>query len=388
VTLRQARESLSAHLAEQRVLLASRTAQRDETLRDLARMRNDLASAEAEAARLTQESTGLTLREAALTESCDRVRQSVSSLHGDEEARQAAVVELLEARAGAQEAIHQLEETLRAKRREETDLGEQIAGFSARRGELKTVMTHLEQSLWEDQNVSLPELRERFAEVNWDVEAAQTELEELRARLVELGPANLGALEEYEALCQRHEFLTSQATDLTNSVASLRRAIVEVNKTIQTLFDTALATVNYHFDAYWRRLIGGGGAELRLVNPPEGEEEVEPGVEMILKIPGKRATILSLLSGGERALAALALLLALFTTRPSPFCVLDEVDAPLDDANVERFVTVLKEMAQTTQFIVITHNKRTIETADILYGITGEEEGVSKVISVRMVGAA
>ena len=388
VTLRQARESLSAHLAEHRVLLASRTAQRDETLRDLSRMRNDLTSAEAEAARLTQESTGLTLREAALTESCDQVRQSVSSLHGDEEARQAAVVELLEARAGAQEAIHQLEETLRAKRREETGLGEQIADFSARRGELKTAMTHLEQSLWEDQNVSLPELRERFAEVNWDVEAAQTELEELRSRLVELGPANLGALEEYEALCQRHEFLTSQATDLTNSVASLRRAIVEVNKTIQTLFDTALATVNYHFDAYWRRLIGGGGAELRLVNPPEGEEEVEPGVEMILKIPGKRATILSLLSGGERALAALALLLALFTTRPSPFCVLDEVDAPLDDANVERFVTVLKEMAQTTQFIVITHNKRTIETADILYGITGEEEGVSKVISVRMVGAA
>jgi chromosome segregation protein len=249
-------------------------------------------------------------------------------------------------------------------------------------------MVHLEQSLWEDQNLSLPELRERFAEVAWEVDAAQTELEDLRGKLAELGPANLGALEEYEALCQRHEFLTTQATDLTNSVAALRRAIAEINKTIQALFDTALATVNRHFDGYWRRLIGGGSAELRLVSPPEGEEEAEPGVEMILKIPGKRATILSLLSGGERALAALALLLALFTTRPSPFCVLDEVDAPLDDANVERFVTVLKEMAQTTQFIVITHNKRTIAAADILYGITGEEEGVSKVISVRMKEAA
>jgi chromosome segregation protein len=385
---RQGREGLSAHLAEQRVLLASRTAQRDESLRDLARMRNDLDSAEAETARLTQESTDLTLREATLAEGCEELRQKVSSLHNDEVAAQAAVAELVEARAGAQQAIHELEETLRAKRHEETDLGEQVASLNARRGELKTAMVHLEQSLWEDQNLSLPELRERFAEVAWEVDAAQTELEDLRGKLAELGPANLGALEEYEALCQRHEFLTTQATDLTNSVAALRRAIAEINKTIQALFDTALATVNRHFDGYWRRLIGGGSAELRLVSPPEGEEEAEPGVEMILKIPGKRATILSLLSGGERALAALALLLALFTTRPSPFCVLDEVDAPLDDANVERFVTVLKEMAQTTQFIVITHNKRTIAAADILYGITGEEEGVSKVISVRMKEAA
>jgi chromosome segregation protein len=267
-------------------------------------------------------------------------------------------------------------------------LGEEIAALTTRRGELKTAMTHLEQTLWEEHNVSLPELRERFAEVTWEIEAAQTELESLRAKLVELGPANLGALEEYEALCQRHDFLTSQAADLTNSVASLRQAIAEINKTIQALFDSTLTTVNQHFDHYWRRLIGGGSAQLRLVEPAEGEEDAEPGVEMLLKIPGKRATVLSLLSGGERALAALALLLALFTARPSPFCLLDEVDAPLDDVNVERFVAVLKEMSQTAQFLVITHNKRTIEAANILYGVTMEEEGVSKVISVRMKAAA
>jgi chromosome segregation protein len=171
-------------------------------------------------------------------------------------------------------------------------------------------------------------------------------------------------------------------------VASLRQAIVEINKTIKTLFDSTLATVNRYFDHYWRRLIGGGSAELRLVQPAEGEEDEEPGVEMMLRIPGKRATILSLLSGGERALAALALLLALFAARPSPFCLLDEVDAPLDDANVERFVTLLEEMSQTAQFIVITHNKRTMEAADLLYGITMEEEGVSRVISVRMKAGA
>ncbi|MFA5028286.1 MAG: AAA family ATPase, partial [Candidatus Methylomirabilota bacterium] len=122
----------------------------------------------------------------------------------------------------------------------------------------------------------------------------------------------------------------------------------------------------------------------RLVEPEEGEVDTEPGVEMMIRIPGKRSTVLSLLSGGERALAALALLLALFAVRPSPFCVLDEVDAPLDDANVERLIVLLREMAEKSQFIVITHNKRTMEAADVLYGVTMEEEGVSKLISVRM----
>ncbi len=388
VSLRHARESTAAHLAEQRVILASRTARRDETLRDLARMRNELSAAEAETARLTQESADLASRQAEMAESCDRLRETLTSLHRDEEAHRTALVQEQEARAATQETIRQLEEMLRTKRHEEMELGEEIAALGTRRGELKTAMTHLEQSLWEEHNVSLPELRDRFAEATWEIEAAQKELETLRAKLVELGPANLGALEEYEALCQRHEFLTNQATDLTNSVASLRQAIAEINKTIQTLFDSTLVMVNQHFDHYWRRLIGGGNAQLRLVEPAEGEEDQEPGVEMILKIPGKRATILSLLSGGERALAALSLLLALFAARPSPFCLLDEVDAPLDDANVERFVSVVKEMSQTAQFLVITHNKRSMEAANILYGITMEEEGVSKVISVRMKAAA
>ena len=386
--LRQARESVTAHLAEQRVILASRTAQRDETFRDLTRMRNELAAAQAETAHLTQETADLESRQAGMAESCDRLRQALSSLHDDEEIRRTVLVQMQETRAATQEAVRQLEETLRAARHEETELGEQIAALGTRRGELKTAMTHLEQSLWEEQNVGLPELRERFAEATWEIEAAQAELETLRAKLVELGPANLGALEEYEALCQRHGFLTSQAADLTNSVASLRQAIAEINKTIQTLFDATLTTVSQHFDHYWQRLIGGGNAHLRLVEPAEGEEDQEPGVEMILKIPGKRATILSLLSGGERALAALSLLLALFAARPSPFCLLDEVDAPLDDANVERFVSLIKEMSQTAQFIVITHNKRSMEAADILYGVTMEEEGASKVISVRMKAAA
>ncbi len=386
--LRERREALSTHVGEQRVPLASRVAQRDETLRDLARMRHDQQTAETETARLQQELAELAHRQATLEETRRGLAEGLTGLHQDEGLRQVALVELQETRGTTQETIRHLEEELRAKRHEETAVAEEIAALGTRRGELKTAMTHLEESLWQDHNVSLPELRDRFAEVSWDVEAARAELEELRTKLAELGPANLGALEEYEALCQRHEFLTSQASDLTNAVASLRQAIAEINKTIKTLFDSTLATVNRHFDYYWRRLIGGGSAELRLVEPPEDEPDEEPGVEMMLRIPGKRATVLSLLSGGERALAALALLLALFATRPSPFCLLDEVDAPLDDANVDRFITVLREMAQASQCLVVTHNKRTMEAADLLYGITMEEEGVSRVISVRMMAAA
>jgi len=386
--LRRQRELLASQLGEKRVSLASRAAQRDETLRDLARMRKELEAAEQDVARLNQDLSDLTLQRAELEQTQERLRVSVTSLHQEEAIRRDALVQMQEARASTQESIREHEETLRTKRRDETELSDVIAELSTRRGELKTAMTHLEEGLWQDHGVSLPELRERFAEVAWELETARTELDELKGKLAELGPANLGALEEYQVLCQRHEFLTSQAADLTTSVASLRQAITETNKTIQTLFDSTLAVVNQHFDSHWRRLIGGGHAELRLVEPPEGETEEEAGVEMLLRIPGKRATVLSLLSGGERALAALALLLALFSTRPSPFCVLDEVDAPLDDSNVDRFVALLREMAHTSQFIVITHNKRTMEAADILYGVTMEEEGVSKLISVRMKAAA
>lgn len=388
--LRERRESLAARLAEQRVTLASRTAHRDETLRDLARMRHDLTVAEEETQRLTQESADLTARRSALEATQLELRERLTSLHQEEAMRQTTLLVAQEARTKGQGAIQALEEEFRTKRREETEATEQIAGLETRRSELKMAITHLEQDLQQDHMLGLPELRERFAETSLELEAARTELDALHAKLAEMGPANLGALEEYEALCQRHEFLTSQAADLTQSVASLRQAILEVNKTIETLFTSTLQAVNEQFDHYWRRLIGGGSAQLKLVDPPEGEDqaEAEAGVEMLVRIPGKRATVLSLLSGGERALAALSLLLALFAVRPSPFCVLDEVDAPLDDANVERFVSLLREMSQTSQFIVVTHNKRTMEAASILYGITMEEEGVSKVLSVRMKAAA
>lgn len=392
--LRERREESAGRLNDQRVALASRTARREETLRDLARMRQELQAAEEQVAHLTREAEELAARRTAHETERERLRESLTVLRRHEEERQGVLVRTQKARAAGQEAIAGLEDELRTKRHEEAALAAEVAALDARRSELKATITRLEQDLAESHGLGTAELRERFAVFGMEVEAAAAELEELRAKLAELGPANLGALEEYQALCQRHEFLTAQAEDLTRSVASLRQAIAEINKTIQALFNATLDAVNQQFDHFWRRLIGGGSAQLKLVEPvePEGDgaapADEEPGVEMLVRFPGKRPTVLSLLSGGERALAALSLLLALFAVRPSPFCVLDEVDAPLDDANVERFVGLIREMAQQSQFIAITHNKRTMEAADILYGITMEEEGVSKVISVRMQAAA
>jgi chromosome segregation protein len=357
-------------------------------------MRQELQAAEDQVAHLTREAEELGARRAGREAERGGLRERLTVLHRDEEERQATVLHAQEARAAGQEAIATLDEALRTKRREETELAAEVVALETRRSELKTTITLLEQDLMEHHGLGTAELREQFAAFVMDLETARAELEELRAKLAELGPANLGALEEYQALCQRYEFLTTQAEDLTRSVASLRQAIGEINKTIQTLFISTLEAVNQQFDHFWRRLIGGGSAQLKLVEPvkADGEDaapiDEEPGVEMLVRFPGKRPTVISLLSGGERALAALSLLLALFAVRPSPFCVLDEVDAPLDDANVERFVALLREMSQQSQFIAVTHNKQTMESADILYGITMEEEGVSKVMSVRMKAAA
>ena len=382
--LRERREDVGNGVGETRVALASALAHRDETARNLERMRHDLAAAEEQIGRLTQEAADSISQLEALAVAEARVREGLTGLQRDEGERQAALVHAQEARATTQARIQQQEEFLRTRRQDEARTLEEIASLETQRAESKTALTHLEHDLAQEHAVGFPELRDRFAETALEVEAAQTELDELRQKLIDLGPANLGALEEYEALCQRYTFLTTQAEDLTKSVASLRQAITEVNRTIQTMFASTLAAVNEQFDHYWKRLIGGGSAELKLVEPEEGETDAEPGVEMMIRIPGKRSTVLSLLSGGERALAALALLLALFAVRPSPFCVLDEVDAPLDDANVERLVILLREMSAQSQFVVVTHNKRTMEAADILYGITMEEEGASKMISVRM----
>jgi len=189
------------------------------------------------------------------------------------------------------------------------------------------------------------------------------------------------AVQEHDEQEQRYEFLTTQRADVATSVDSLKRTIKEINEASSERFNATFQEVNKHFGETFARLFRGGEAEMRLMDE---EDVLESGIEILARPPGKRLQNLMLMSGGEKALTAIALLFALFRTKPSPFCILDEVDAPLDDINTIRFVDVLREMARDTQFIVITHNKLTMEVASTLYGVTMEEKGVSKLVSVEL----
>ena len=221
-----------------------------------------------------------------------------------------------------------------------------------------------------------------------DVEAVKARYEELSAKLESMGPVNLVADDEYRELQERLEFLRSQHDDLVQSMKDLDRALRGMTRTAQERFQEAFDAINRHFSEIFQRLFEGGRAELRMVPPEEGEDDpLELGVELMAQPRGKRLQAVTLMSGGERALTGLALLFAIFYYRPSPFCVLDEVDAPLDDANIHRFIRVLKELCSQTQFVVITHNRKTMEAADVLYGVTMQEPGLSRLVSVKLTDA-
>ena len=196
-----------------------------------------------------------------------------------------------------------------------------------------------------------------------------------------LGPINMLAVEEYAEESQRLGFLQTQRDDLTKARDDLMNAIKEINKTAKDLFVDTFSQVQANFRTTFQTLFEGGECEIRLEEP---DDPLESPIEIIASPRGKRTVRIHLLSGGERALTALALLFAIYLVKPSPFCVLDEVDAPLDEANIGRFITMLQEFKTNTQFIVITHNPRTIEAADWLYGVTMEEPGISSIVGVRL----
>ncbi|MFO0689240.1 MAG: chromosome segregation protein SMC [Myxococcota bacterium] len=226
---------------------------------------------------------------------------------------------------------------------------------------------------------ALREARRNIELAMLPTEARQREAEKVRKALHALGDVNLGAIEEHEELSERQRFLTEQKDDLEGTIASLREAIARINRTSRQRFRETFDLVSKHFSENFPRLFGGGKASLELT---DSEDVLEAGVDIMAMPPGKRLQNVNLLSGGEKTMTALALLVAVFQVRPSPFFLLDEVDAALDDANVGRFNQLITEMSTQSQFLVITHNKRTIEVADMLYGVTMEQRGVSKLVSV------
>ena len=206
-------------------------------------------------------------------------------------------------------------------------------------------------------------------------------LARLRARIERLGPVNMMAIDQFDELEERHRFLTTQRQDLLDAIAATGKAIKQIDVTTRERFEHAFASINHHFQETFETLFGGGRAGLVLL---DDANVLDSGIDVIAQPPGKRLQSIQLLSGGEKALAAMALMFAIFQYKPSPFCLLDEIDAPLDDANIGRFVDMLRGLQDRTQFVLVTHNRKTMEIADRLYGVTMEEPGVSKLISVKV----
>jgi chromosome segregation protein len=224
------------------------------------------------------------------------------------------------------------------------------------------------------------QLTESTADAPFDRTAAENEIAELRRKVNAIGGVNLDALAELDELETRHAALAAQHNDLVTAKAALEQIIEKINADSRRLFADTLETVRGHFQQLFRKLFGGGQADIVL---EEGVDVLDAGIEIVARPPGKEPRSISLLSGGEKTLTCVALLLAVFRNRPSPFCVLDEVDAALDEANIERFVGVLREFLMITQFIVVTHSKKTMTAASTLYGVTMQESGISKRVSVR-----
>ncbi len=227
---------------------------------------------------------------------------------------------------------------------------------------------------------SQPEDVSGEAQEEISIESLAAEIERLKQKCESFGSVNLVAIEEFDELRQRFEFLTKQQSDLITARESLQDTISKINRTTRQLFLDTFTKVSEEFRIYFRMLFGGGEAQLMLVDP---ENVLESGIEIIARPPGKKLQNIMLMSGGEKTLAAIALIFGVFKVRPSPFCILDEIDAALDESNVGRFGYLLKDFSKISQFIVITHNKKTIVNADVMYGITMQETGVSNIVSVK-----
>jgi len=216
------------------------------------------------------------------------------------------------------------------------------------------------------------------AATDWNAVAQQVEA--LQARIDEMGPVNLVAIEEYEETEQRYQFLSQQLDDLVQAKAQLLEVISRINVQTRDMFKETFEKIRESFRAMFTEVFGGGKADLVLMDE---NDLLESGIDIVARPPGKQLQTISLLSGGEQTMTAVALLFSIYQVKPSPFCVLDELDAPLDESNINRFVRVLQRFLARSQFIIITHNKRTIGMADVLYGITMQEHGVSKIVSVK-----
>ncbi len=378
---RRTAEMESEALAVQRASAAGAAERRRSTAAELRRMEAEYAEVASRVERHRLELVEITERVAALRESIAELEFKAGAID-EERAREdqqiaSLTVQLDETRQKADSLAVQLSEL----NRHAAEVRDQRAAIEVERAEAQARLTFVRENCASELNQSLEELaREQTFDEEFDLEASHARVEELRTRIEGFGAVNMMALEELAESEQRLLFLSTQRQDIVESIYSTEEALREIKRRSRERFRHAFEQINKNFSELFQELFGGGRGEMSLI---EADDVLESGIDVIAQPPGKRLQNVLLLSGGEKAMAALALVLGIFHYRPSPFCLLDEVDAPLDEANVGRFTDKVAQMSADTQFIVITHNKRTMEMARALYGVTMEEVGVSKLVSVK-----
>lgn len=425
-------EAAAAQFNELRVQLATARQLEESLQSQRAPMLSRIEELEETARQREQEKAGAGERIRSITEQTEALTREADELKRELDGRQQGLESLQKERSALQAEVHAADESLRRQRREHGEMQDQKGRLEVQSAELRLKAGNLQDDIRRRYHVELGEIRvdtyalhcsirdhrkrrkspavaaedseaegtqeesepqstaQEVAETSVDApaEAAldwaeiETFVGELRDKLDAMGPVNIDAIQEFDELLDRQKFLDQQFTDLTNSKEELLEVIKKINATTTMLFADTFAKIRVNFRETFRELFGGGKADLELM---DDVEPLESGIEITAKPPGKQLQSVSLLSGGERTMTAVALLFAIYMVKPSPFCILDEMDAPLDESNINRFLAMLDRFLEQSQFLVITHNKRTISRADVLYGVTMEEQGVSKLVSVKFV---
>ncbi len=321
-------------------------------------------------------------RIAAATEERARIVAEIASLDQHVEVLRERVDEVARTRADASHRVREMEDQAKTARRQADAAQERVHALTVSLTETTLRTRQQVSGIWDRYQIDIETLGEdSLPPLACEPDQIDTTIIELKEALAQIGGVNLAAIDEYRELEERSGFLAAQESDLVQSVDNLRAAIAKINATTKTLFLEAFEALNARFGEVFASFFEGGNAALHLV---DDGDPLESGIEIVAQPPGKKLRHISLLSGGEKTLTAISLLFSSFLIHPSPFCVMDEIDAPLDEENVRRFTRALRPMTSHSQFLIVTHNRRTMEQADVLYGVTMEEAGMSKIVSVKL----
>ena len=379
-TTRESQGQLAHELSDLRVQSAQLLKSIDETDRDRARHQQDLDHARSEMEKQTQAIAEFGEQRTVLETEREKHLTRSKELATSREDGQKLVVDTVNQRQGLLDESEALETTLKTVREEAQETQSVVHKTEIDLRHDEDQLQFFQERIASEYGVALGSLTEEEVGADeHDEKERDRVVADTRERLDRIGTVNLMAIEEFEALTERHEFLTTQERDLQDAREALMTVVGRIDNTIREMFLETFNAVAENFRDYFRRLFSGGQARVYLIDE---DDPLESGIEIEARPPGKKPQSISLLSGGEQALTAIALLFGIFKAKPSPFCVLDEVDAPLDDANIGRFIELVAEFTAETQFVVITHNKQTMACAGALYGVTQQERGVSQIVSV------